>query len=258
VTKFNLVLLPGLDGTEIFFAPLLSRLPSWINPVVVSYPTTGPNTYEDLVPVVERAVESLGEIAILGWSFGGPLALMVAARRPSQVRAIILCASFVTPPRAGLVPYRMALRTPVVATIRALRRLRFLIPGFATDELRNAKGRTWRRVNARVLAARARAALAVDVRPLLADCRAKVLYLASTRDETIPRTCLEEVRAIAPHTQVAKIDGRHMALFTQPGRAAQLIANLLLAERAPRHAGLAGGHYNSHFGPVANAIAEKT
>jgi hypothetical protein len=41
----TLVLLPGLDGTEIFFGPLLSQLPSWIDPVVITYPPTGPNMY---------------------------------------------------------------------------------------------------------------------------------------------------------------------------------------------------------------------
>ena len=258
MTATTLLLLPGLDGTEIFLEPLLSRLPSWIDPVVVTYPASGPNAYEDLVPIVERAVESLGEFVVLGWSFGGPLALMVAARRPSQVAGVILCASFVTPPRPGMVRYRVALRTPVVATIRAMRRLRFMIPGYGTGGLRKAKGRTWRSVNARVLAARARAALAVDVRPLLADCRARLLYLASTRDETIPRTCLEEIRAIAPHTQVAEIEGQHMALFTNPGQAADLIANFMLAEPARGHAESAPRHYNGVFGPVRNAVAGKT
>ena len=258
VTRTTLVLLPGLDGTEIFLGPLLSRLPSWITPVVVTYPPSGPNTYEDLVPVAERAVESLEEFVILGWSFGGPLALMVASRRPSQVTGIILCASFVTPPRPGMVRYRQALGTPLVATIRALRRLRFLIPGYGTAELRKAKGRTWRRVKARVLATRARAALGVDVRALLGECRARLLYLASSHDETIPRTCIEEVLAIAPQTQVAEIDGPHMALFTNPGQAAACIAEFLRAEYSPCHSGLTSRRYNGVFGLTRNPAVEKT
>jgi hypothetical protein len=31
----TLVLLPGLDGTEIFFRPLLAALPTWVKPLVV-------------------------------------------------------------------------------------------------------------------------------------------------------------------------------------------------------------------------------
>lgn len=227
MNNVTLVLLPGLDGTDIFFGPLLDRLPSWIEPVVVTYPPSGPNAYEDLLPVVERAVTGLESFALLGWSFGGPLALMVAARHPAQVSRVVLCASFVTPPRRRLAPWRFALVTPVIATMRTIRRLRFWIPGFASSEMRAAKAKTWKRVGARVLAARARAALGVDASKLLCACPAPVDYLASTNDETIPRASLDEVLAIAPSVRVAWVDGPHLALFTNPVQAAASIAGLL-------------------------------
>ena len=113
----TLVLLPGLDGTEIFLGPLRRHLPEWIRPVVVRYPVAGDNRYEALLPLIHAEVASLDRFAILGWSFGGPLALMVAAQRPKQVSAIVLCATFVTPPHRGLVPFRFALRGPVIATV---------------------------------------------------------------------------------------------------------------------------------------------
>ncbi len=254
----TLVLLPGLDGTGIFFGPLLPSLPSWITPVIVTYPPSGPNAYEDLVPVVERALDSLGECVILGWSFGGPLALMVAARRPSQISGVILCASFVTPPRPGLVPFRFAVTQPVIATVRAIRRARFLIASYGTPELRKAKGRTWRQVKARELAVRAKAALGVDVRPLLANWQANLLYLASTHDETIPRTCLEEILAIAPRTRVREIDGPHLALFTNPAQAAMRIADFLRIEVLTCHGGLTSRTQNSALGCVRNAVLGET
>ncbi len=229
-TTQTLVLLPGLDGTEIFFGPLLAQLPPWIDPVVVTYPANGPNGYDDLMPTVLEAVDKLKEFAILGWSFGGPLALMVAARRPAQVTGVLLCSTFVTPPHPGLTPYRSAVTAPVIATVRALRRMRFLIPGWATTELRKAKGMTWRRIKSGVLARRARAALGVDARMLLADCRTPLLYLVSTRDEVIARRNLEEVLAHAPHTKVVEIEGPHLALFTNPVQSAACIANFLRRE----------------------------
>jgi pimeloyl-[acyl-carrier protein] methyl ester esterase len=223
----TLVLLPGLDGTEIFFGPLLEHLPQWIDPVVVTYPPSGPNGYDDLVPIVLEAVGRLDHFAILGWSFGGPLALMVAARTPSRVSAVLLCNSFVTPPRPALVPFRFAMIAPVVAVIRAVRRLRLLVPGWASAELRKAKRKTWRRVKARVLAKRVRAVLGVDARRLLAECRPRILYLASTRDEVIARASLDEVLAHAPATEVAEIEGPHLALFTNPVQSASRIAEFL-------------------------------
>lgn len=223
----TLVLLPGLDGTEIFFGPLLAQLPPWIDPVVVTYPASGPNGYDDLMPVVLAAVQELEEFAILGWSFGGPLALMVAACKPAQVTGVLLCSTFVTAPHPALAPLRFAFIAPVIGAMRALRRLRFLVPGWATTELRKAKGRTWRRVNSRVLAKRARAALGIDARRLLAECRPPLMYLVSTRDEVIARRNLAEILAHAPHTQVAEIEGPHLALFTNPVQSAARIAGFL-------------------------------
>lgn len=241
MTRKTLVLLPGLDGTEIFFGPLLAHLPPWIEPVVVTYPSSGSNAYEELLPVVERAVDGLADFAVLGWSFGGPLALMLAARRPAQVSAVVLASSFVTPPRPKLVPWRFAAVGPVIATVRALRRTRLLLPGQSTSAFREAKARTWRRVDSWLLAKRVRAVLGVDARDPLAQCSASMLYIAATRDEVIPRASLDQVLAIAPRTQVTNIDGPHFALFTNPGAAAARIADFLAAPGAARtpvyHAG---------------------
>jgi pimeloyl-[acyl-carrier protein] methyl ester esterase len=94
----TLVLLPGLDGTEVFFRPLVASLPSWVKPVIVTYPTTGANGYADLLPLVEAAVASIENFYILGWSFSGPLALMLAAKEPRRTQGVILSASFIRPP----------------------------------------------------------------------------------------------------------------------------------------------------------------
>ncbi len=217
-----LVLLPGLDGTDIFFGPLLRQLPPWIEPIVVTYPQGSIRNYEDLLPSVLDRLEGLDSFAVLGWSFGGPLALMVATRFPSKVSAVILCGTFVTPPLPRLVPFRFALVGPVITTLRVLRRLRLLRPG-TTTELRQAKARAWSAVSGRALAARARAALAVDVRSDLAAVRAPLMYLASTDDEAIPRRSLDEIVEIAPHTRIEEIEGRHFALFDNPQRARQAI-----------------------------------
>jgi pimeloyl-ACP methyl ester carboxylesterase len=225
--KTILVLLPGLDGTEIFFAPLLRHLPAWIDPVVITYPASCNNDYKDLLPIVMGEVAALKSFVILGLSFGGPLALMVASRCSSKVSGVILCASFVTPPRPRLVPFRFAVTAPLIALVRTVRRTRLLIPGYATTEFRRAKAITWRRVNSGVLASRTRSALSVDVRPQLRECRARLLYLVFKQDEVVSRTSLNEVLVIAPQTQVAEVEGPHFALFTNPVQSAACIVNFL-------------------------------
>jgi pimeloyl-[acyl-carrier protein] methyl ester esterase len=232
--KTTLVLLPGLDGTEIFFGPLLRHLPPWIEPVAITYPTSGNNDYTELLPIVMSQVASLKSFVILGLSFGGPLALMVASSCPSRVSGVILCASFVTPPRPMLAPFRFAVSAPLIALIRAIRRTHLLISGYASPEFRRAKAITWRRVNSRELASRSRSALSVDARPQLRECHARLMYIVCTRDEVISRASLNEILAIAPQTQVEEVEGPHFALFTNPVQSAVCIANFLYAQEDTR------------------------
>src|SRR5262245_12922826 len=102
IPEINLVLLPGLDGTGIFLKPLLAALPASVRPLVVAYPKTGPSRYTELLPTIREAAAPLSEFHVLGWSFSGPLALMLARAEPQRVRSVIMSASFVRPPRPNL------------------------------------------------------------------------------------------------------------------------------------------------------------
>lgn len=226
--RSTLLMLPGLDGTEAFFSPLLAALPPWIEPVVVTYPTSGPNDYADLLPLVHHALVGRGPVHLLGWSFGGPLALMAAAATPSAIRGLILCASFVRPPVRALAPLRFAVRPPVVAAIRALRRSPALVRGYQTEGLRRAKANVWRAVDSRVLSTRARAALGVDVRRHLSALAAPVLYIASSNDRVIPHWNIDDVRAAARACEVVTIEGSHLAMVTNPEPAADHIARFIV------------------------------
>jgi hypothetical protein len=55
----TLVLLPGLDGTEVFFRPLLAALPEWVRPIIVAFPSNGSNDYAGLLAIVSEAVAGI-------------------------------------------------------------------------------------------------------------------------------------------------------------------------------------------------------
>jgi pimeloyl-[acyl-carrier protein] methyl ester esterase len=212
----TLVLLPGLDGTDVFFRPLLALLPPAVRPVVVCLPSSGPNTYADLLAFVRNAVVELAECYVLGWSFSGPLALMLAAAEPTKVRGVILSATFVRPPQPLLAWMRFAVTTPVIWALRASRRVPGWLGRGPTDQVQHAMAETWARVGAKVVAARVRAILTVDAREPLRRCRPPVLYLASSRDEVVPHRNIEEVVRVRPSVQVRTIKGRHLAMYTNP------------------------------------------
>jgi pimeloyl-[acyl-carrier protein] methyl ester esterase len=219
----TLVLLPGLDGTEVFFQPLLASLPQSVRPIVVCLPTSGTNTYADLLATVRNAVAKIPECYVLGWSFSGPLALMLAVAEPSKVRGVMLAATFVRSPHPRLARWRFAACTPVIWTIRVSRRA----PGWLwlrpSDPVHRAKAETWVRVRTRVIAARIRALLTVDAREVLRHCQQPILYLAGSHDRVVPFRHVKEITNIRPSVQVHTIEGRHMALYTNPEATVRVI-----------------------------------
>ena len=226
MTKTTLILLPGLDGTDIFYQPLLAALPDSVQPLVISYPASGNNSYAALLQLVRQTVADVPACHVLGWSFSGPLALMLAVAELHKVRGVILAATFVRLPNRLLSNLRFALAGPTVWSWRAVRRLPLLLRP-STDPLRRAKMQSWKRVNARVLAARLRAILGVDVREPLCQCRQPMLYLASQRDDIVPRRNADEMLALQPSVRVVTIPGRHQAMYTHPEAAAQAIAEFI-------------------------------
>jgi pimeloyl-ACP methyl ester carboxylesterase len=219
-----LLLLPGLDGTDVFFRPLVASLPGWITPVVVPFPTGGANGYPDLLALVRTVLADAGRCYVLGWSFSGPLALMLAAREPESVRGVILASSFVTPPRPLYTRLRWGAVEPVIWLIRACRRIPVWLSRRPTDRLRQDKTETWKRVRAGTVAARIRVLLHVDARAVLRNCPCPVLCVAGTSDRIVPARNVEEIVSVRPSTFVQEIDGGHFAIYTNPRAAAAAIA----------------------------------
>ncbi len=93
--RVQLLLLPGMDGTGRLFAPLLACLPPSLTAITVSYPLDKPLGYDGLLTLVEEAARGLDDFLVVGESFSGPLALMLASRNPPGIRGVVLCASFV-------------------------------------------------------------------------------------------------------------------------------------------------------------------
>jgi len=221
----TLVLLPGLDGTDVFFRPLLRVLPDWVRPIVVQLPAHGVD-YPGLLDIVSHETRDIGAYWILGWSFSGPLALLCAEKEPQRIRGVILCASFVRAPRPVLAWCRFAFPSLVIGMIRVVRRLPLFLSVVRHAERRD-KTETLSRVSAQTIAARVRALLTVDVRDVLRQCQVPIVYVASSNDSVVPRRNLDDVVAHAPATQVFVLDGPHLALYTNPRAAAEIICAVL-------------------------------
>jgi pimeloyl-ACP methyl ester carboxylesterase len=220
----DLILLPGMDGTGVFFERFIECLGEDIDPVVVSYPEDEPLGYEDLLPLVTSCFPKEKPFVILGESFSGPLAAMAGAEARKNLRGVIMVASFVRSPMPRSINWlKGLLRVPVVAMRpNPLILLRIFCPG--TDPgLRRWFKEKLPRLPAEVIAARARAVLEVNSYQDLRKCGVPVLYLAASRDRVVRRKALDAVWLCRPDVKVKVLDGPHVILQTKPAEAARVI-----------------------------------
>lgn len=222
------MLLPGLDGTGELFGPLLAELPDWIHPIVVSYPRDRELGYAELLPLAASFLPNDVPFAILGESFSGPLAIMLAAGRPAGLKGVILCATFVKKPFRTLPAWLGGLCVgPIFRLWPALLKLRSLPTRGELRGLLPLALAAIRSVRPEVVASRVRALMNVDARAELRAMPFPLLYLQALRDQLIRKHNVEEIKMIRPDVSIAQIDTRHFLLQLEPKRAAAAIAAFL-------------------------------
>lgn len=228
--RITLVLLPGLDGTDVFFRPLLASLPEWVAPLVVQFPSSGANEYRELLAMVRKILAETPRCYVLGWSFSGPLGLMLAEAEPEKIQGVILVSTFVRAPWRLFAQLRWAAVTPMVWLIRVGKRLPVWVSRSSTDRLRRDKAETWKRVSARMIAARIRTLLAVDARLLLKHCPCPVLCIAGRNDGIVPYHNVQEMTRIRKTIRVQTIAGEHFAIYTNPAGTSAAIMEFIMRE----------------------------
>jgi pimeloyl-[acyl-carrier protein] methyl ester esterase len=230
----HLMLLPGMDGTGRLFGPLLRSLPPALVASVVVYPPDRQCGYAELVSLTVSAVPDGSEFLVLGESFSGPLALLLAARRPPGLRGVILCASFARSPLPFFARWLRGLIRPFWfrAVPWSLVR-RGLLGRFDTASLTQMVETAIIGVQPAVLAARARAVLAVDVGVQLQSCLVPILYLAATEDRLVSGKSLAHIKRLQPRVDAVALVGPHRLLQVAPKEAAQAIQTFAASCQSP-------------------------
>lgn len=218
--ELMLVLLPGLHGTDVLFRPLTDRLPAGWRGRVIAYPDKQPLGYPELLPLVRSALPAEGEFLLLGESFGGPLALMLAAEKPRGLIGVVLSATFISNPMPLPLPLVHHLIFGVLFRLAPRAVVEDIVLGAnAPPALRRLLDRALAPVAPEVLAHRMRAVFSVDVRAQLRDCPVPVLYLQAARDLLVSARNLARVRAVAPNVRVKVFNSSHCILQTCPDEA---------------------------------------
>ena len=222
------VLLPGLDGTGKLFKPMIQFLPAWIKPIVVSYPEDKPYGYEDLTDIVRNAIPKDCDFVILGESFSGPLAIMIAAEKPNGLLGLILCATFAKNP-FKLIPswIRFLSIGPIYSLWPTTIKLRAICGGGRFKSFMNMALDAIKPVHPSAISARVKAILKVNVRFLFEKLDVPVLYLVSINDHLIKKHNVTDLKAIKPDLEVAELNTKHFLLQMEPERSAERITDFI-------------------------------
>jgi pimeloyl-ACP methyl ester carboxylesterase len=227
----TLVLLPGLDGTGDFFAPLLEALGQGVRSQVVRYPVAGAHDYATCQQLVRAALPTDGPYVLLGESFSGPVAISLAAEAPQGLAGIILCCTFAGNPRPRLAIIRPLLPfLPFHGTRSSLRLSRFLVLGrWITPAIRELHQKILSSVPAKTIRSRLEAVADCDVREALASVRLPITCLVARHDRLVPRAAARLLRRQAPTATFIEIDSPHCLLQCEPQQAAEHIRKVLQA-----------------------------
>jgi pimeloyl-[acyl-carrier protein] methyl ester esterase len=220
------LLLPGLDGSGQLFRRFQAVATGALDLRTVPYPRDRFLDYAELETLV-RGRFPRGPFAILGESFGGPLALRIAASAPRGLVGVILAATFHRRPARPVIAafFRLPLPPHVVRLL--------LAGGDASQELVEEVREAVRLVPARVMAARAREALAVDASEPLRRCPVPLLFLGGKSDRLLRREIPDEVRALQPGAEIRMLDTPHLVLQRRPEEAMRIVEEFLLERGGP-------------------------
>jgi pimeloyl-ACP methyl ester carboxylesterase len=234
--QYHLLLLPGLDGSGRLFDPLLSVLPSVFDTSVVRYPPDQMRHPRDLLPCIRAVIPWGRPYVVVAESFAGPLALTFVEAQREDIRAVVLCASFVSNP-APVKPASGALKwarsflpksgawlekelTPPLIC-------KHLLGEDAPPALLDQTHAALRSVKADVLASRVQMMLNVNARRELRDCEKPLLYLQASEDNFVGPEALEEIKRLKPSVKTAVVKGPHLLLQRNPREAIEAIRAFL-------------------------------
>lgn len=222
------VLLPGLDGTGALFDDFARAAPATVRPEVVALPQE-PLGYAELAERLAPRLQLAPDTILVAESFSGPLAILLAERH--QIAALVLCNTFVAPPRPRALAALLAqlAHLPLPAAV-----VRWLLVGTdAPDVLVERVRAVVASVPPAVLAARVSSVSSVNVADVLARCATPLVYIRGTKDRLVPEASVQAVvRAAAVPVAVVRIPGPHLLLQAAPEAAWRAIDEAVLKPQA--------------------------
>lgn len=225
--------MPGIDGTGMFFEPLIHVLPQDIPVSVVAYPQNAILSLEEHARFVAQHFPTDSVIAVAE-SFSGLVALELLHLRPREVKGIVFSAAFAEPLHGtlihclSLIPGIEKIVTQLPPSLLG----RFLFGPFSNKELETLLARNLPRIDTKCL--KNRAGIITKGYPLL-DERFDIpcLYLQATRDKVVPPGAASWFADHFKSFECTRIDTTHCLLQTKPAECSARILAFIQGQIYP-------------------------
>jgi pimeloyl-[acyl-carrier protein] methyl ester esterase len=213
--KIRCIFLSGLDGSGELFASFLTEVSDYIEPIIIPYPNNQKLSYQELADYVYKKLPKDVEYYIIAESFSGPIGILVADRRPSGLKGLILVATFASSPFLKLSQIFIKLldifgKIPIPNFVINF----FLLNGFnasmaiTINKLIEKTGRI-------ILIDRVKSVLTCDVTKQLEQISIPILAIQALQDRILPMSCIDKMVISCPKMIVSKIDAPHFVLQTK-------------------------------------------
>ncbi|MGL4667619.1 MAG: alpha/beta fold hydrolase [Saezia sp.] len=235
--KPTILMLPGLSGTSTLMQWLAPYLEERYQLVLAELPVSishKDQTYDILCNHIEDTYFNQltsSQCWVLGESFSGPLAIMLAKRHPKKISGVILAATFITCPNQlakklqkllfALLPIHFG-REKMGALFLAGTDL-FQASPIIKRELSLALSAT----PTQTLIERLSTVITCDLRPLFPLAQ-PALYLQAKRDWIVQNQALKTIQIAQPNLKSICLDAPHLILQFKPQESASAIEQFIL------------------------------
>ena len=198
---------------------------------VVEYPSDKPVGRSELTQAVREQLPDTGQYWMLGESFGGPLAIELAAQdRQQQCQGLILSATFVKNPHPVLSTlYPVVQRMPITPTIRS-QIVRAVLGRYRTEDLERLLESATRQIQDQVFHARIRQVIETDASAAMREVHRRgipVLNMTARNDWVVPSKASQQIDTICPTCERRSFDAPHVLLQAAASEAASAITDFI-------------------------------
>ena len=232
MAKLRCILLPGLDGTGQFFNAFADAISSYANPTVIAYPRDRLLSYDELVEYVAAQLPRDEDYCLIAESFSGPIAILLASRKPPHLKALILAVTFaVSPyPKASWTLSKLLIIMKHFSISKKFIQTSLL--NGSHPELAERIHRVVSTLDKAVIAGRAKSAMLCNVLGALKQITVPILAIQAKQDRVLSPKCLDDMVKANPAIRAARVDAPHCLLQVEAKSVSEKLVEPFLHEFA--------------------------